>query len=176
MLRKLTFFLVFAVTTFGYHPTLAASPSHLGVEAGDLVTLLWHCNSPGKPTRILSNGSRVTDFSIPRKRVLVLTDFEWRDTVQSGGIGENYIVEVHLVDSTGLQSVPYHAFIRIIQSRAYLSDHLTGGLVLDSTVTLDNNGAAPFPRLSLFSVAPGVGSVPNCNAILRGYLLPQKRK
>ena len=171
MLRILALFLVFAATTFGSHPALAASPSHLGIQANDLVTLVWHCNSPGTPTRILSDGSRLTDFSIPPRHRLVLTDFEWRDIVQAGGIGENYIIEVHLTDNTGLQSIPYHAFIRLIQDRAYLSDHLTGGLVLDSRVTLDNDGLAPHPRLSLFSVAPGTGSVPDCSAILRGYLL-----
>ena len=174
MLRNIAFFLVFAVTTFSAHPTFAVPPTHLGVEADDIVTLLWGCNLPGKPTRLLNDGSRITDFSIPRGRVLVLTDFEWRGTtLQDSGIDENYIVEVHLSDSNGVPSVPYHAFIRIIQNRAYLSDHLTGGLGLDDTVTLDNDNSAPNPRLRLFSVV-STGPGTDCSAILRGYLLKTK--
>ncbi|NIV75768.1 MAG: hypothetical protein GWN37_13310 [Gammaproteobacteria bacterium] len=137
--------------------------------------LRWQCNE-GTPTRILSDGTRIEDFAIPRRHVLVLTDLEWRVTSIAGSEGLNYIVEAQLSDDVGFVSGVYLAFIELIQDRGYLSDHLTSALMLDSAVTLDNDVAAPDPRFSLFGVAPGAGEVPNCHAILRGYLARARRR
>lgn len=153
-----------------YPSTVAAAQSHLGVKTDEIVLLQWQCNE-GTPTRILSDGSRDTNFTIPRKRTLVITDLEWRVTVPSNSPGLNYIVEAQLQDKDGFVSPAYLGSIPLLQARGYLSDHLTAGIVLDALVTLDNDAFASRPRFSLFGVAPSAGEPVDCNATLRGYLV-----
>ena len=168
-MRQFIFVLTMAFAGICGTSALAASlDSHLGVGLDDLVTLQWECNV-GTPTRLLRNGERIEDFTIPRNRALVITDVEWRVSVIDGGTGENFIGELHLTDGSGLASFPYLAFVPLLQTRGYLADHLTGGLVVDATVALDN-GALTHPRLTVFGVAPGAPGLSACHLILRGYL------
>lgn len=169
MVRMAALVLCLGLAAVFSDPVLAAFQSHLGVGADDLVTLHWQCNT-GTPTRLLADGTRVTNFTIPRRNVLVITDVEVRATVPAGGTGEIYIMEAQLQDNNNFVSTVYFNFIKLVQLRGYSSDHLTSGLVLDSTVALNNDGATPSPRFSLFGVSPGNETTP-CEAILRGYLL-----
>ncbi len=153
-----------------YPSTVAAAQSHLGVKANEIVVLQWECNV-GTPTRILSDGTPISDFVIPRAHTLVITDLEWRVVVPSDTTGLNYLVEAHLRDENGFQSFPYLGLIKLLQARGYLSDHLTAGIALDASVTLDNDVQAPNPKFSLFGVAFGSGEAVDCKATLRGYLL-----
>ena len=151
-------------------PSRAAPNSHVGAKADDIVNLLWECNT-GTPTRILSNGDRVTDFAIPSGRLLVITDIEWRVAVTGdGNEGESFIVEIQLSDASAFNTEVYLGIVPIHRLRGSLSDHLTSALVVDSSVTLDNNIEAPSPRLHLFGVAE-FGPASICHAILRGYLI-----
>ena len=49
--------------------------------------------------------------AIPRGRVLVITDLEWRVLVPDGTTGLNYIVEAQMRDEDGFQSFPYLGLI-----------------------------------------------------------------
>lgn len=153
-------------------PSRAAPNSHVGAKADDIVNLLWECNT-GTPTRILSNGDRVTDFAIPHQRLLVITDIEWRAAVTGqDNEGESFVVEIQLADAAAFSTPVYLGIVPIHRLRGSLSDHLTSALVVDSSVTLDNDIAASNPRLHLFGVAE-VGPASICQAILRGYLINQ---
>jgi hypothetical protein len=169
---RLKVLILAAVLAAAWHgQAFATNTGHLGVGPRALVTLQWMCNV-GTPTRLRANGSQAPDFEIPTGFALVITDLEFRVTTSSENIGKNYIVELHLVPATGPTSYPYLGFMRLVQYRGYLRDHLTAGLVVDWRVALDNDLSAPDPQLTIFGVAPGdPAGVPNCNAILRGYLV-----
>lgn len=169
-MRHAALSLVVAIAAAMATPATAAQDSHLGVDPEDIVTLRWQCNV-GAPIRILSDGEQVPDFQIPQRHALVITDLEFSVLTSSENEGDNYIVEVQLAGATGPVIRAYLGFIELVQFRGFLRDHLTAGLVVDAAVALSNDGAVPSPRLSLFGVAPGDIGVPNCNAILRGYLV-----
>jgi len=170
-MRRFLLTVAAAAISFAFTNSASAATldSHLGVPPNDHVTLQWQCNV-GTPTRLLPDGERVEDFAIPRRQLLVITDLDWRVSVSDGGIGQNFIGELHLTNGAGLVAYPYLNYVQLLQNRGYLSDHLTGGLTLNSDVVLDN-GAFTHPRLTVFGVAPGNDEISSCNVILRGYLV-----
>lgn len=157
-----------------YAGSAFSAQSHLGVSPKDLVTLEWGCNV-GTPTRRLTDGTRVENFQIPRKQLLVITDLEWRMLIGVVTPAINYIVEAQL-SSPPPQALISHVYagqLQLINSRGgFRSDHLTSGIVLDASVSLSNDPFSAHPRFSLFGVALE-GPAGDCVAILRGYLIKE---
>lgn len=163
-------FALFAVALLADgHPALAAPPeSHLGVPPRDLVTLVYTVgsgNPPSGPDRILPDGEAIEDYEIPARKLLVITDIEWR--VNAFGNQDSLIAELKLKNAGGLVRAVHLGFVPLddagFGSRTF---HLTSGIVLDSSVDL----IGPIP------LAPGpvfnplvINGFAYC--ILRGYLI-----
>ena len=154
-------------------PALAATPeSHLGVPPRDLVTLLYTVgsgNPPNGPDRILPDGEGIEDYEIPRRKLLVITDIEWR--VNAFGNQESVQAELKLKNASGFVQEVHQVFVPVDGSGfGSQTIHLTSGLVLDSSVDL----VGPLP------LAPGpvfnpliINGFAYC--ILRGYLIDDHR-
>ncbi len=150
-------------------PALAASPeSHLGVPPHDLVTLVYTVgsgNPPNGPDRILSDGEGIEDYEIPERKLLVITDIEWR--VNAFGNQDSVQAELKLKNAAGFVQEVHQVFVPVDGSGfGSQTIHLTSGLVLDSSVDL----VGPLP------LVPGpvfnpliINGFAYC--VLRGYLI-----
>ena len=121
-------------------PAASAQDSHLGVPPEDFVSLHYGVGSGGfpaiGPTRILPDGDFIQGFQIPKGKFLVITDIEWR--VNAWGDQESVIAELKMKNAANFMWTLHTTFVPVDGERfGYRALHLTSGIVLDSSVILD---------------------------------------
>jgi hypothetical protein len=163
--------LVFAFVVIASGPAHAAT--HMGVSAGDHVVLESISGASGgcasgefEFQQILSDGTRAQGFfRVPARKVLVVTDVDWRYRNTAAPAGTNELLQLFIgnLADPGVANIALETLVTLDgQGEAGRNHELTSGIVVSS-------GARLCPEVHPGNVNP-LGPTPSLQVYVRGYL------
>ena len=139
-----------------------AAATHLGKKASELVSLSGLFDSAGQVffLRTLPNGN-AESFSIPKGKMLVITDIHWQITAGNPGTVTRLSLSIENIANPALTRLVYNSVLTLNSGGVNGSnDRLTAGILVSSAARIKANLTIPTGALDTL--------------FLIGYLVPEE--